>query len=284
MKTLRTMVLAEGFYLLEAPRWRDNALWTSDTIGGKVYRLDLAGRARVVAEVPQRPAGLAFMPDRTLLIVSVRDRRILRLRGGKLEEHASLGPFSSEPGDMVVDDAGRAFVTTFSFASRSEAGFDQAAIVMVRPDGSTEIVARGFEFPNGCAITSGDRRLIVAETFGQRLTSFAVAGDGRLVDRRIFAELGSIAPDGICLDQDGAAWVADSGRSEFVRVVDGGRITHRVEVPGRQAIACALGGPDGRTLFCLTVADEFEDVPGCPATARVDLAKVAIPAQGTWDA
>lgn len=284
MKALRTMVLAEGFYLLQAPHWRDGALWMSDTIGGKVYCLDLAGRARVVAEVPQRPAGLAFMPDRTLLIVSVRDRRILRLRGGRLEEHASLGPFGSEPGDIVVDDAGRAFIATFSFASGSEAGFDEAAIVMVRPDGSTGIVARGFEFPNGCAITSGEQRLVVAETFGRRLTSFAIVADGRLVDRRIFAELGSIAPDGICLDQDGAVWVAASGRPEFVRVLEGGRITHRVATPGRQAVACALGGPDGRTLFCLTVAEGFEDVPGCPATARVDIAKVAMPAQGTWDA
>jgi len=284
VRPLGTIVLAEGFFYVEAPRWRDDALWMSDTVGGKFYRLDLAGRAQVVADVPQRPAGLAFLPDRSLLIASVRDRCILRLHGGKLEQHASLGPLSGEPGDMVVDEAGRAYIATFSFASRSEAGFDEAAIVMMRPDGSTEIVARGFEFPNGCAILAGERRLVVAETFGQRLTCFSIAGDGRLVDRRIFAQLDSIAPDGICLDQDGAVWMAASGRSEFLRVVEGGRITHRVETPGRQAVACALGGLDGRTLFCLTVAEQFEDVPGCPATARVDIAKVAIPAQGTWDA
>lgn len=278
------MVLAEGFYLLEAPRWRDGTLWMSDTIGGKVYRLDLSGQARVVADVPHRPSGLGFMPDRTLLIVSVRDRRVLRLRDGRLEQHADLGPLSSEPGDMVVDETGRAFIATFSFASRSKAGFDDATIVLVHPDGAAEVVARSFAFPNGCAITSGERRLIVAETFAQRLTSFAIGSNGQLQDRRILADLGSIAPDGICLDQDGAVWVAASGRPDFVRVVDGGRITHRVETPGRQAVACALGGPDGRTLFCLTVAGEFEDVPGCAATARVEIAKVAIPAQGIWDA
>lgn len=284
MRPLGTMALAEGFHYVAAPRWKDDALWMSDTVGGKVYRLDLAGRAQVVADVPQRPAGLAFLPDRSLLIASVRDRRILRLQDGRLEQHAGLGPLSGEPGDMVVDEAGRVYVATFSFASRSEAGFDEAAIVMVRPDGSTEIVARGFEFPNGCAILSREQRLIVAETFGQRLTSFAVAADGRLNDRRTFAEIGTVAPDGICLDQDGAAWVAASGRGEFLRVVEGRRITHRVETPGRQAVACTLGGPGGRILFCLTVAEQFEDVPGCPATARVDIAKVAIPAQGTWDA
>ena len=63
----------------------------------------------------------------------------------------------------------------------------------------------------------------------------------------------------------------------FVRVLQGGRVTHRVHVPGRHAVACQLGGRDGRTLFCLTVAANLDDYPNRQQTARVETTSVDVP-------
>jgi len=178
---------------------------------------------------------------------------------------------------MVVDRYGRAYVGVFSFPRGAAANFADAALVLVEPDGSARMVAHDLAFPNGCGFAR-DGRLVVAETFRHRLTEFEVAEDGALGQPMLFANLGDVAPDGICLDCKGGVWVAGSGSPCFVRVMAGGKATHRVCIPHRQAVACALGGPDGRTLFCLTVDESFEDVEGCSATAQVHIAYVDSPA------
>lgn len=280
-----TTVLAEGFAFLEGPRWHDNALWLSDMLAGRVYRIGMDGSAEVVAHVPHRPSGLGFLPDGRLLIVSMRDRRLLRREVGGLVYHADLSDLvTSELNDMVVDERGRAYVGAFSFKDRTRKTFEDSCVVLVHPDGKAQVVAKGLAFPNGCVISESPRRLILAETFGQRLTGFDIADDGTLHNPRLFAGLGDINPDGLCLDQEGGVWVASANQPWFVRVLEGGEVTHRVHLPGRQAVACQLGGPQGRTLFCLTVDKDFEDAAGQSLTARIDIVTTETPAQGQLDA
>ncbi len=278
----KTETLAEGFGFLEGPRWRDGRLWMSDMSQGKVFTLGLDGGVETVVEVPGQPSGLGFLPDRTPLIVSMKDRRLLRLEDGGLVCHAELGPLvTGDTNDMVVDAQGRAYVGNFGFDLFGGADFRPTNMVMVSPAGEAQVVAEEMDFPNGTVILPGGEVLVVAETFGHRLTAFDVASDGTLSNRRVFADLGEYGPDGICLDQEGAIWASAFDHDVFLRVLEGGTVTHHVDVTGRRAVACQLGGSDGRTLFCLTCESPWEDICAGEAHARVEVATVDIPGAGS---
>jgi sugar lactone lactonase YvrE len=278
----KTETLAEGFGFLEGPRWRDGRLWMSDMDRGKVFTLGPDGGIEPVVEVPGQPSGLGFLPDGTPLIVSMKDRRLLRLEGGNLVCHAELGPLvTGVINDMVVDTQGRAYVGNFGFDLMAGADFRPANLVMVAAAGEAQVVAEELDFPNGTVILPGGEVLVVAETFGHRLTAFDIALDGTLSNRRVFADLGDHGPDGICLDQEGAIWVSVFEHDVFLRVLEGGTVTHRVDVADRRAVACQLGGTDGRTLFCLTCEGTWEEICAGEAHARVEVTTVDIPGAGS---
>ena len=282
MGDFKTETLAEGFGFLEGPRWRDGRLWMSDFIRSKVFTLGPDGDVEPVVEVPGSPSGLGFLPDGTPLIVSMKDRRVLRLEDGGLVCHAELGPLvTGETNDMVVDAEGRAYVGNFGFDLFGGADYRTANLVMVSPAGEAQVVAEEVDFPNGTVILPGGDVLVVAETFGHKLTAFDVASDGTLSNRRMFADLGEYGPDGICLDQEGAIWVSAFDHGVFMRVLEGGTVTHRLEVTGRHAVACQLGGSDGRTLFCLTCEGTWEEICAGEGRARVEVTTVDIPGAGS---
>jgi sugar lactone lactonase YvrE len=183
--------------------------------------------------------------------------------------------------DMVVDAQGRAYVGNFGFDLHAREKVRTMALALVLPSGEARIAARDLTFPNGCVITPDGRTLIIAETMALRLTAFDIAADGSLVNRRVFAQLEKRVLDGICLDAEGAVWVASSISAECVRVHEGGRISATVKV-ATQAYACMLGGPDRKTLFICTAADS--DPVKCVAarsgrigTVRVDVAGAGLP-------
>ena len=263
----------------EAPRWNKGKLWFSDFGERVVTAVDLDGTARQVVEVAARPSGLGWLPDGSLLVVSMMDQRVLRTTSTGTVEHADLSSFTTTAcNDMIVDASGNAYVGYMGFdllASPVEP--KHASLILVRCDGSTSEAASDLSFPNGMALTADGRRLIVAETFGRRLTSFDVALDGTLSNRQIFAELPDRAPDGICLDRAGAVWFADARGRACVRVVEGGTITDVIRTE-RGCYACALGGPDGRTLF-LCVADGYAPSSMALRTGSIEMVPVDIPAQ-----
>ena len=90
MKTLKTNVLASGFWRLKAPRWHLGALWVSDVRAGKVFRIDLDGKVTIVADVPSRPFGLGFLPDGDLLVASMTQRLILKFGAEKSAVYADM--------------------------------------------------------------------------------------------------------------------------------------------------------------------------------------------------
>ncbi|MDX1575379.1 MAG: SMP-30/gluconolactonase/LRE family protein [Kiloniellales bacterium] len=276
--------LIDGFRFLEGPRWHAGRLWMSDMGAGKVYTLSEAGELAVVVEVRGDPSGLGFLPDGTPLIVSMQDRRLLRLENGALVCHADLAPLvGDKPNDMVVDRRGRAYIGNFGYDIEAEAPFRPANLVLVEPSGEARVVADDLAFPNGTVILEDGKTLVVAESDGHCLTAFAIAADGSLSDRRCYADLGEHDPDGICLDRDGGIWVSSFSHDVYLRVLEGGEVTDRVPVPGRRAVACQLGGSDGRTLFCLTCASSWADL--CAGAggdrARVETARVAVSGAGS---
>jgi len=296
---LETKVLLEGLAFGEGPRWHDGKLWFSDMHAHRVMTVDLDGKTEVIVEVPGQPSGLGWLPDERLLVVSMTDRRLLRLDSEGLAEVADLSGLAKyHCNDMVVDKHGRAYIGHFGFNMFVKQPFAPASIIMVTPDGNARIAADEMAFPNGTVITPDGRTLIVAETFGARLTAFDIETDGSLTGRRVWAQLGkafhagitseaeiaswtagNVFPDGICLDAEGAIWVASPFAQEVFRVREGGEVTHRIKV-STGAIACMLGGPDRRTLFILTAETSDPDEARAKASGRVEIVEVDVTGAG----
>jgi sugar lactone lactonase YvrE len=277
---LETSLLLDGLAFPEGPRWRDGRLWFSDMHAHRVMTVDLEGRARSVVEVPAQPSGLGWLPDGRLLVVSMTDRRLMRLEGRELVLHADLSALASfHLNDMVVDARGRAYVGNFGFDLIAQAAPAPAELILVTPEGDARVVAEKLDFPNGTVITPDGRTLIVGESFGARLTAFDVAEDGSLAGRRVWAELQGAMPDGICLDAEGAVWVASPVSNEVLRVREGGEGADRFGI-GQQAIACMLGGPDRHTLFVLSAPGIDPDECRAQLAARIETVEVEIPGAG----
>jgi sugar lactone lactonase YvrE len=272
-RSLRT-VLTGGSYF-EGPRWHEGAWWASDFYTHQVTRVTPDGGATVVTEVEQQPSGLGWLPDGSLLVVSMKDQRLLRLTDGELRTHADLAPYCAGLlNDLVVDEAGRAYVGDFGFDLMGGGAFATSSLKRVDPDGTVSVVAADLHFPNGSVITPDGATLIVGETWGNRFTAFDLGDGGTLVNRRVWAQFGPLpqgtdiaelvpqvvlGPDGCTLDAEGHVWVADGFHGRVARVAPGGRVADEITAPeGMGVFACALGGDDGRTLLMCCAPDFLE--------------------------
>ncbi len=287
-----TRILAEGVYFGEGPRWRAGRLWFSDFYAHAVKSVSMAGDVRAEVELDDQPSGLGWMPDGSLLIVSMTRRQLLRrFPDGRISLHADLGGVADfHCNDMVVDAAGRAYVGNFGFdleAAMAERGLEAvladaptARLALVLPDGQVRVAASDMHFPNGSVITPDGRTLIVAETFAARLTAFDIGPDGALSNRRVWAPTGGRPPDGIALDAAGAIWVANPMGAECVRIAEGGEVLETIDT-GQACYACMLGGDDGRTLFMLTAAalggDTAPGPTGKVLVATVEAGRAGLP-------
>lgn len=281
MADYQSRVILGDLRFSEGPRWHDGKLWFSDMWGYHVMTVDPDGNAEVIVEVPNRPSGLGWRPDGTLLIVSMVDRKLMRhVPPGGLEEVADLSSVATwHCNDMVVDARGRAYVGNFGSDILADGGVSDAAIALVTEDGEVRMAADGLAFPNGTVITPDGRTLIVAESRGRRLTAFDVGDDGGLSGRRVFADLGAVVPDGICLDAEGGVWVSNPTAPECVRVLDGGEVTDRVATE-HNTYACMLGGEDGTTLYICSADGTEEDRVAGRSSAFIEVAEVAVPHAG----
>ena len=280
-------VVADGLGFVEAPRWRDGKLWFSDFYARRVHTVDPSGKLEQVAYVAGQPSGLGFAPDGALMIVSSHDGHILRRHDGVTSILADIGQiYRGGLNDMVVDGAGRCFVSAFPVPTVGAGTVpavptpDTVSIPLFRvdQDGTVAVVAEDLKIPNGMVVTPDGKQLIVAETFGNRLTAFDIAADGSLSGRRVWADLGKRLPDGICLDAEGAVWVGSFSTSEYVRVREGGEVLQVIETPGRWAVSCVLGGADGHDLYCATVELEIADYLDGRGHGRIERAHVDVPA------
>jgi sugar lactone lactonase YvrE len=275
-------VVVDGLVFTECPRWHDGRVWFSDTHVGEVHRVDPStGAHEIVAKHSSAVAGLGFLPDGRLLAVSPLDRKLLRLDDGRFSEHADMSPVVGPwpCNDMAIDGEGRAYVGGFGYDFFGGADMVPTHLTLVTPDGAVRHTGDEVEFPNGTIVTPDGVTLIVAETMAGRLTAFTIADDGSLVDRRVHAAVDGMMPDGICLDAEGAVWVADP-RAGLVRVMPGGEITDRVSVPGRRVYACVLGGADRRTLFACTGTTHDRIEAGRVRSAKLEAVTVDVPGAG----
>lgn len=286
--------LADGFHFGEGPRWREGRLWFSDFYSRTIRSVDLAGDHRIELELDDQPSGLGWMPDGSLLFVSMRKRQVWRRwPDGRLAMHADLtGQTAHLCNDMVVDAEGRAYVGNFGFDLDHElrargveavlADHPKANLVLVQADGSASVAAPDMSFPNGTVITPDGRTLIIGETLGGRLTAFDIGEGGALSGRRVWADTLPRVPDGIALDAEGAVWIANPIAPECARIAEGGVVLEVVSTGEMPCYACMLGGPEGRHLFMLCAPSSDAEVAksvakGVVLVAEVDAARAGRP-------
>jgi sugar lactone lactonase YvrE len=276
----------EGYF--EGARWHDDALWFSDFRNRTVSKLLVTGEVEAVAQIPGRPGGLGFDPSGAPLVVSIEDCALWRLgEDGAVEALGSFGEDAFGTHDMTVDRAGRAYVAQWGYDLLAGEPARATGILVRHPDGEIDRYGEGLILPNGIAISADERTLIVAESYAEprtKLTAFDIAADGSLSGQRVFAEFGAPetdVPDGLCIDMEGAVWVAFPFRGEFRRVREGGEITHVISIPrteGSHCVDCALGGPELRTLFLVIADTDMERLAdNFGADSRIEAVEVYIP-------
>jgi sugar lactone lactonase YvrE len=289
-----TSILRTGLHFGEGPRWHDDRLWYSDFYDHAVHAITLDGVDERIVEVVGQPSGLGWMPDGSMLVSSMTNHRVLRWDGTTLSEHADLSAHAGWwVNDLVVAADGTAWVGNFGFDLDSflaehgiegvlgEPGPTSTVLCRIDPDGNVDVAATDIVFPNGSVITPDGGTLIVAETLALRLTAFTINADGSLTDRRVWADLSPVmgAPDGICLDAEGAVWIANAIANQCLRVAEGGEILDTVDT-SQTAFACMLGGPEGRHLFVMTAPDSDHTARAAAAEGCIEMAEVAVPHAG----
>lgn len=274
-------LFVDGIDFAEGPRWHDDRFWFSDFYQRSISAVSASGEREVVhGDLDDRPSGMGWLPDGSLLVVFMTSRRVMRAESGHLVEHADLSDIAGwHCNDMVVDASGNAYVGNFGFDLEGRARFATADLALVRPDGMASVAASGLRFPNGSVITPDGLTLIVGQTFGGDFVAFDISDDARLGPPRLWAAVEGTAPDGCTLDADGGIWFADAIGSQVVRVIQGGIVTHRIPTPS-PTFACALGGDDWRTLHICCAAGSHPDEVAGTATGAIYVTTVEIPHAG----
>jgi sugar lactone lactonase YvrE len=275
-------VLLTGLGIPESPRWHEGRLWFCNWIDRQVVAVGPDGKPEVMLtrDPDSHPMGYSidWLPDGRLLVTGDKLRR--QEPDGAMAVHAG-----HRANEIVVDGRGNIYLNGADFNFVAGAPPKPGYIKLITPDGQLRQVAGDIQFPNGMVITPDNGTLIISESFAGTLTAFDIDADGSLSNRRIFA--GGLAPDGICLDAEGAVW-ASTGFS-MARVAEGGEVLQRVELPENRApFALMLGGPDRRTLFICTaewrVADDhvvnLDRLANGPRTGEILTLQVPVPGAG----
>ncbi len=278
-RTLKTLL--DGLAFPEGPRWRDGRLWFSDMHAHEVVAMTPDGKRETVFAAEGPVSGLGWLPDGRMLVVSMEDRRLIRIeKDGRAVTHADLsGVATGNCNDMVVDAAGRAYVGNFG-EGYPRGPVQPARMARADPDGRVSVAADELVFPNGTVITPDGKTLVVGETFAARMTAYDIAADGGLSNRRVWAPLPERAvPDGCCLDAEGAIWVASPTTNDVIRLAEGGQVKERITAD-QGVYACMLGGADRQTLYLLTAASSDPKECAANRTGRIEAVRVDVAAAG----
>ncbi|MCR2799367.1 SMP-30/gluconolactonase/LRE family protein [Microbacterium sp. zg-Y818] len=289
-----TQLVSGGLSWPEAPRWHDGALHVSDMYAGRVVRIGDDGSIETVVDATTRETldgvrlvtiGTGWLPDGRLLINSMDEKVVLVWDGESLDVYADLREIARSPiNDMVVDGRGRAYVTQMGFDLWAGELPEDSPIIVIEPDGSARVLESAGDFgaANGIGITADGKTVITAENFGVKISAFDLDDAGEAVNRRVLAATPPISPgvgpDGIAVDELGGVWYGLPGSEHIVHITAAGVMDYVVRLPWEDGIgvACALGGPDRRTLY-ITAGQEVMDGEKSVAEAEGTIWTVQVP-------
>ncbi|QBR85149.1 hypothetical protein E3983_12785 [Legionella israelensis] len=241
-----TDIFIEGLLFPEAGRWYQDKLWFVDIWDQKVYQADKQGQLTEIVKIKDKPAGLGWLSDGTLLITSLFDRLLLSYDGKDIKTYADLNEFAP-PGychDMVVSEKDIIYLSNSGFYPGPQAKVISSPIIKI--DGhKISYAAKELGYPNGIIIKN--QQLYVAETFASRLTVFDIDEQGNLNHRRIlkqFDDLGftvrfdeqgvplnleRVYIDGICAGLKNTLWLSSPGGDEVIQINDEGEVLQRIK-------------------------------------------------------
>jgi gluconolactonase len=246
--------LATGFVFTEGPVWHpDGFYYFVDIRRSHLYRIVPGKAAELVRANTGEGNGTTFDLQGRLVICEGGNRRVTRWNGAQSE--VLMDRFESKrlnrPNDVVCRSDGSIYFTDPGLrVPLGERELPYAGVYRVAPDGATSLVA-DCEYPNGLAFSPDERVLYVANTrWTQYIHALEIDSAGKLIRRRIFADMSSDetdgVPDGMKVDVDGRVFCTGPGGT-WVFAPDGTKlgVIRTPEVPAN----LAFGGPDLCTLF-----------------------------------
>ncbi len=283
--------VAGGFTFPESPRWHAGrqAFYHVDIDEGQLFELKDGG-SRAVHNFGAFISGMTFDDSDGFYVAMVRDRKIVHLQGaldgaGTVTEFADLSDrviFGLN--DMTRGPGGDIYVGGLNFNALAKFEDDSVALapgsfIQVAADGTVRTERNTVTFPNGFVVTPDGSRVLMADTVENRIACWTLGTDGAVGEQQVWADLGAEFPDGMCLDAEGALWIASHGH--VIRVREGGEVTDEISLPSGHVTACALGGADGRTLL-ITAADSIDRrVLHASRTGVIYTARVDVPGAGS---
>jgi len=268
--------LATGFVFTEGPLWHpDGFYYFVDVRSSVLYRIVPGKPAEVVRDKTGGGNGTTFDLERRLILCEGDNRRVTRTASdGRIDVLMDRyeGKRLNRPNDVVCKSDGSIYFTDPGLrVPLAERELPYAGVYRVMPDGSTSLVA-DFEYPNGLAFSADERLLYVANTrWAQYIHVLELDAAGRMVRRRIFADMSSDetdgVPDGMKVDTEGRVFCTGPGGT-WVFSREGKRlgIIRTPEVPAN----LAFGGPDLKTLFLTARTSVYTlrvKAPGLPHPA-----------------
>lgn len=217
--------LAELPWYTEGPAMdaQGNLFFTTLT-GGIIFKMDTEGKLSHWAYA-KCPNGQYIHPNGDHLICDSGQAGIARFgpdgeRKGYAIKDTCDGQALRAPNDLTADAEGGMYFTD----SVRESGM----VCYFGTDGSQRIVGKGFDFPNGIALSADGKRLFVAESYRNRILTCALRGpglpDGKWEEWARLPEhpSGDIVqnlPDGVRMGKDGLLYVAHYGM-QAVQMLD----------------------------------------------------------------
>jgi sugar lactone lactonase YvrE len=145
-------------------------------------------------------------------------------------------------------------------AYSAEAG--RGSLFRFHEETGVEKVFGDVTISNGIGWSPDERIMYYVDTGPGTISAFDVNEQGDITGRRTVVQFDvekEGGPDGLCVDAEGAFWVAVWGGHEARRYAPSGELLARVAVSTPQPASCAIGGENGTTLYVTTAREDLSE-------------------------
>lgn len=277
-----------GLYELgESCRWDEvrGELYWVDLLTGRFFRARTKGsRVDIIAEYQVEGFITAVAPyehRRDGWIVAINASVAQLTENGEVRELASPEGHQAEEvraNDGAADPWGRFWIGSMAYSA--EAG--RGSLFRFHDSTGVEKMFGDVTISNGIGWSPDERTMYYVDTGPGTVSAFDVDGRGDIAGRRVVVQFdveNEGGPDGLCVDAEGAFWVAVWGGYEVRRYAPSGELLARVAVSTAQPSSCAIGGDNGTTLYVTTAREDLAEsvLTAEPDAGRLFCVDVGVP-------